>query len=432
MTQPTVTQQTTKTRRGRKPKASSETQPKDYEDRTQDTLASNAETDCSPGLSVEVEQSVLTTALVHVKEAVPLKPLQPIQAMVLIEAQKDNTIQLTGTNLNTTIRATVSATVNQLGILAVPANLKEVVSRSATGTLLLQSTSLLALTVKDSDRGSTTLTGMNSNDFPKIQPTFAPFNLKAEILLAALKACLIAACPKEEKGVLHGVHLVMTADTLHVTATDGHRLAQATTEIKGVGTEIECTLRLEFVKELCRLLSETDSQIQFSYDPEAHLVCIQVPLGKDLTIELIGRCYETPFPDVETVKQRYCFDKTVTLNRLLLATRLERLEAVSSNKSPVVYLTFTQKAVTLSKEEDTVQAQQVMDAVVEGVEDGFAIGFNLYYLLNFAKAIDSNDLQLSLSDALSLVNLKTAGNPKLPMKVDYYLMPMQVHSSQKG
>ncbi|MCD8487676.1 MAG: DNA polymerase III subunit beta [Desertifilum sp.] len=423
---------TTKTKRGRKPKASSETQPQDNQ--TQDQQVSKTVDDCSPGLSVEVEQSLLATALVHVKQVVPTKPLQPIQAMILIEAHKDNAIQLTGTNLNTTIRATVSATVNQLGALAIPATLKDVVSRSATGTLQLQSTSSEAIALFDSDRGRTTLTGMDSDDFPRIQPTkLTPFTLKAEILLAALKACLIAACLKEEKGVLHGVHLVLSKDTLHVTATDGHRLAQATTEIKEVGTEIECTLHLEFVKELCRLLSETtDSHIQFSYDVETRLVGIQVPLGKDLTVELMGRCYEAPFPDVEALKQRYSFDKSATLNRLLLATRLERLEAVSSNKSPLVYLRFTQKTVTLSKLEDSVQAQQVMDTVVEGVEDGFAIGFNLYYLLSFTKAIDSNELQLSLSDTVSLVNLTTAGSPKLPMKVDYSLMPMQILKEHSG
>jgi DNA polymerase III sliding clamp (beta) subunit (PCNA family) len=89
--------------------------------------------------------------------------------------------------------------------------------------------------------------------------------------------------------------------------------------------------------------------------------------------------------------------------------------------------------VALSKEEEMVQAQQVMEAVIDAAADGFTIGFNLYYLLSFVKAVDSSALQVEMGSAAGLVKLKAAGDTpqvELPMEIVYYLMPMQQRSGQ--
>ncbi len=98
-----------------------------------------------------------------------------------------------------------------------------------------------------------------------------------------------------------------------------------------------------------------------------------------------------------------------------------------------VQLRFTGTIVALSKEEERVQAQQVMAAAIDAAADGFTIGFNLYYLLSFVKAVDSSALQMDMGSAGGLVKLRAAGDTpqvELPMEIVYYLMPMQQRPKQ--
>jgi DNA polymerase III sliding clamp (beta) subunit (PCNA family) len=440
-----------KAKRGRKSKAISTT----IETETNPTPQAIAQTqpevepEINQAMHVQREQEVLALALTSIKPAIPTNPLQPVLGYVLFETTSKQA-SFTTSDLTFTLKATVKGNFKP-GKQLIPNEVVDVISCCAPGLVELveqNQNNNAHIVITDCGRGTTTLACQTNDEFPQITVDTPQFSLPAKVLLVTLKAAMVAAHPKPEKNVLHGVHwqLDPSSSTLFCEATDGSRVAQVTVDVSGIGKKkrnnptdkeasITCTLRLPFVKELCRVLTnvETESQVNFAYDPDSQQVLFKVALSETVTLEMIGRCFDAPYPELESYINRFNFPKTALFDRLEFTTRLERLTAIASNEAPIVKLHFIGTTVTLTKEEETLQSQQVMEAVIDQSTENFEICFNLYYLLRFLKAIDSSAVKIGMEFATSLMKLEVAGDTpqvEVPLAITYYVMPMQNGSKE--
>ena len=407
-----------------------------------------------PALSVEVGQEALTIALTSLEKVVPTKPPHPILGSILIEAAPGEARQLTltATNLMRSVTATLTlpdGVRRSAGAIAVPAKtLKEVVTHAAGGTLTLNQVakeSGTTLTVLDQEQGATTLSSNHASDFPQLSRTYPQHTLPAKVVLLALRTAAVASATKEEKGVLYGVHWQLDpgAETLNCTATDSHRVAQVEAAIGGVGrkrrsteadTRIDCCLRADFVRDLCQVLTalEPESTIDFGYDPDSYQVVFEIQVGGSVQLLMSSQCHEQPFLDVSGVIGRFIYDKEVVVDRAALQARLERLEATTTpSETPVIDIDCRTGSVTLSRESQSVQSQQVTAATVAEAAQGFKLACNLVYLSSFVKSCQSQQIKLTMGDPTTLVRVEAAGetaNITTNIATVYYLMPMQRRS----
>ena len=407
-----------------------------------------------PALSVEVGQEALTIALISLEKVVPTKPSHLILGSILIEAAPGDARQLTltATNLMRSVTATLTLPDGarvRTGAIAVPAKtLKEVVTHAAGGTLTLNQIakeSGTTLTVLDQEQGATTLSSNSAGDFPKLSIASPQYTLPAKVVLLALRTAAVASATKEEKGVLYGVHwqLDPDAETLNCTATDSHRVVQVEAAIGGVGrkrrsteadTRIDCRLRADFVRDLCQVLTvlEPESTIDFGYDPHSYQVVFEIQVSGGVQLLMSSQCHEQPFLDVSGVIGRFIYDKEVVVDRAALQARLERLEATTTpSETPVIDIDCRTGSVTLSRESQSVQSQQVTAATVAEAAQGFKLACNLVYLSSFVKSCQSQQIKLTMGDPTTLIRVEAAGetaNITTDITTVYYLMPMQRRS----
>jgi DNA polymerase III subunit beta len=420
-----------------------------------DSIVSPPAPEPIPALSVEVGQEALTIALTALEKVVPAKPSHPILSSILIEAVpgEASPLTLTATNLMRSVTATLNLPDRarvEAGAIATPAKtLKDVVTYAAGGTLALNqhwTDSGSTLTVLDQEQGATTLSSASAGDFPKLSTPSPQHTLPAKVVLFALRTAAVASAAKEEKGVIYGVHWQFDpgAETLNCTATDSHRVAQVEAEIRGVGrkrrsteteTVIDCRLRADFVKDICQVLAtlEPESTIDFGYDSDSYQVVFEIQVNQWVRLSLSSRCHEATFPDVSKLIGRFVYDKEVVVDRAALQARLERLEATTApSETPVIDIDCQTGTVTLSRESQSVQSQQMTAATVAEAAQGFKLACNLVYLSNFVKSCQSQQIKLTMGDPTTLIRVEAAGetaNITTGLTTVYYLMPMQRRES---
>ncbi len=167
------------------------------------------------------------------------------------------------------------------------------------------------------------------------------------------------------------------------------------------------------VSELRKLIDESgeevsvglsDSKIRFSFDEAV------------LTSKLI----DGTFPDYQRVIPAGN-DKELEVDRKLFADAVDRVSAISSEKSRAIKLTMSNGVLVLSASSpEHGSATEEIEVSYSG--DDLEIGFNSGYLLDITRQIEGDSARFSLADAASPTILREGGDASAL----YVLMPMRV------
>ena len=137
-------------------------------------------------------------------------------------------------------------------------------------------------------------------------------------------------------------------------------------------------------------------------------------------IVITSKLIDGTFPDYERVIPRDN-DKMLDVDRKLLADAVDRVSAISSEKSRAVKLTLGAGVLKLSASSpEHGLAEEEIEVDYNG--DGLEIGFNAAYLLDITRQIEGDTASLAMADAASPTVLReTADDSAL-----FVLMPMRV------
>ena len=154
--------------------------------------------------------------------------------------------------------------------------------------------------------------------------------------------------------------------------------------------------------EVAVALSET--KIRFSFDDAV------------LTSKLI----DGTFPDYDRVIPTGN-DKIMEVDCKLFADAVDRVSAISSEKSRAVKLSLEKGTLTLSANSpDSGSATEEIE--VDYDDEALEIGFNSRYLLDVTSQIESDGAQFSMADGASPTIVREVGDDSAL----YVLMPMRV------
>lgn len=372
-------------------------------------------------MKLTIERSTLLKSLGHVQSVVERRNTIPILSNVKLEAKPDG-LALNATDMDLEIVETVSADVAQPGSTTAPAHtLYEIVRKLPDGAQVE-----IAYGAEDgqlslrSGRSRFALSCLPVEDFPAmVGGEFShTFSLSAADLRGLIDRTRFAISTEETRYYLNGIFLHATqsegVDVLRAVATDGHRLARVEIPLpQGAAGMPGVIVPRKTVGELRKLIDETgmdvtislsESKIRFAFDDAV------------LTSKLI----DGTFPDYERVIPRDN-DKILEVDKKLFADAVDRVSAISSEKSRAIKVSVDKGTLTLSA--SSPEAGSAVEEVEASYEASpIEIGFNSRYLLDIMSQIEGDAARFAMADAASPTVIREVADGSAV----YVLMPMRV------
>ena len=309
----------------------------------------------------------------------------------------------------------------------------EIVSKLSNDSPLILSSDETSQQVElTSKSGTYQVRGMLSDDFPDLPLVESGTSLKLNPLLLsnAIKSTLFASSTDDAKQLLTGVNLTFDGYGIESAATDGHRLAvlnlnNIISDSKEIdsSTHIEkfsITLPSKSLREVEKFLSTCDisQPINFFID-KGQVVFISV--DDIITI----RALEGSYPNYSQLLPD-SFEKELEFDRKEFISSLERIAVLADQHNNVIKVTADGSAnlIKISTDaQDIGTGYESLPASYMG--EAFQIAFNVRYLLDGLKVIDSNLIKLSCNSPTTPAVFSPINSD---VNFTYLVMPIQIRN----
>ena len=375
-----------------------------------------------------VDRAVLLKALAHVQSVVERRNTIPILANVMLDAGEDR-LTLTATDMEIAVveEITQGVQVAQIGRCTAPAaTLYEIARRLGDGQKVefdhRGGDAPLGLR---SGRYATSLMVLPVEDFPSMTEGKLPhrFVLPAGALRELVDRTKFAISTEETRYYLNGIYLhaaeVEAGKVLRAVATDGHRLARVETSLpEGAAGMPGVIVPRKTVNEVRKLAEEASGE-DATIDVRLSDTKIQFRLG---AITLTSKLIDGTFPEYERVIPKGN-DKEMRVDRALFAQAVDRVAAISSERSRPVKLALShnQLVLTASSPEQGQAREELDSEAVSYASTPLEIGFQARYLKDITDQMQGQ-VVFRFADGSAPTIVEDEGRKSAL----YVLMPMRV------
>jgi DNA polymerase III subunit beta len=371
-------------------------------------------------MKLVIERSALLKSLGHVQSVVERRTTIPILSNVRLDAAK-GVLSLNATDMDLEIVESAPAEVGQGGETTAPAHtLYDIVRKLPDGAqveLAFGGDGQLTLT---SGRSRFQLACLPVDDFPALASgDFShTFSLSATDLRSLIDRTRFAISTEETRYYLNGIYLHATdsdgVDVLRTVATDGHRLARVELPLPdGAAGMPGIIVPRKAVTEVRKLIEEAEGEVTVSLSDAK----IRFSIGDTI---LTSKLIDGTFPDYERVIPTGN-DKVLEIDCKTLSKAVDRVSAISSEKSRSIKLNMEKGLVTLSA--SSPENGSAIEEVEASYDAGqLEIGFNSRYLLDIMQQIEGDAARFTMADAASPTVIRDVSDGSAV----YVLMPMRV------
>ncbi len=344
-------------------------------------------------MKLQVLQENLSTALATASRFTSTRAQLPVLGNILLSGKKTKLL-ISATNLETSVSISVGAQIEKEGEITIPSRvITDIISNLPAGSVNL-AVNKEQISVKAQNFEST-VSGMNSADFPSIPQTTGKDSIKLEKdeFLKALSQVAFAASIDETRPILTGILFIYKKGELVLVGTDGFRLSQKRIPMKGIQKTQNIILPKNALNELQRLSTDEDT-IGFSFKKADN----QVVFGIGRTV-LSSRILEGEFPDFERIIPKSSKIK-VNLDREEFLRAVKLAAVFARDSANIVKVKVKKGAVELSAESQASGSQETkVDAKVTGDpgKKGFEIAFNYRFLEDFLGAVKEDEIRIEFS-----------------------------------
>ncbi|WP_439520606.1 DNA polymerase III subunit beta [Hydrogenophaga sp.] len=361
-------------------------------------------------------QDKVLAALQSVAGIVERRHTLPILANVLLR-KTGSQVQLTTSDLEIQIRTTAALDGDD-GNFATTLGARKLIDilRTMPGdqTVSLESTGG-KLTLKGG-KSRFTLQSMPAEDFPLVQESasFGPvFSVPQKTLKSLLGQVSFAMAVHDIRYYLNGILFVAEGKQLSLVATDGHRLAFASSTLDVEVPKQEVILPRKTVLELQRLLSDKEGAIEMQFAAN------QAKFSFD-GMEFVTKLVEGKFPDYNRVIPKN-HKNIVTLGRAPLLASLQRTAIMTSEKFKGVRLNVEPGSLRVASS-NAEQEEAVDELDIDYSGDTIEIGFNVTYLIDALQNMSQEMVRVELSDGNSSALVTNPDDNAFK----YVVMPMRI------
>jgi DNA polymerase-3 subunit beta len=267
-----------------------------------------------------------------------------------------------------------------------------------------------------SGRSRFTLSTLPPSDFPSAEESSEAleFSISQERLKEMLDSTSFAMAQQDVRYYLNGLLFEVSPNFLRVVATDGHRLAMDTEDMSAPTDKIlQVIVPRKGILELARLLGEGEGNADIVIGSN-HI------RAKTANFTFTSKLVDGKFPDYDRVLPKGG-DKKIIADRNELRQSLSRTAILSNEKFRGIRLTLLDDEIKiLANNPEQEEAEEI--AAVEYKGDSLEIGFNVSYLVDVLTVLDTDTVQIIVSDPNSSALIQGAdGSSAL-----YVVMPMRL------
>jgi DNA polymerase-3 subunit beta len=357
-------------------------------------------------MKIYLSKTAILQGVQTVQRAVPLKsPMLNLQS-ILLTAQ-DNQITFAATDMEIGIRCFQKAEIEEEGTILLPAKLLFEIIRRLPDDIIECESNGRNFTLRYGD-ADFTLNGYDPEEYPEIGGFAATttMTLPGQILKKIIQQVQFACKIDEESGdVFSGILMETQDETLTLAATDTHRLAVntgtfSTTERGQMGgkvvdliskTKQSWIIPNKSMLELSRLLKNDDEVTIEGHRESARLNF------KFNDIELITRLINGQYPNYKQVIPTAAGAK-ILFDRLTLLEAVERAGLLSRDaylRTSVVRFQIEEGQIVINQ---AAEMGKIFERIpVEFTGTGMTISFNLRYIIDALKNIETEKVSLELS-----------------------------------
>ena len=371
-----------------------------------------------------VEREPLVDAVNWVARSISSRPMQTALLGIMIDVSDE--IVLTGSDLETSTKAVLSADITTSGKVLVPGRLLAEIARSLPAkpiTFTLDGTRVLVT----AGSAKFTLPTLATEEYPNL-PTIPPTAgiIPSDIFATAVNQVAIAAGKDDSLPTLTGVHVDIKGDNITLAATDRYRLAVKEIKWTAQTADLETTtlLRARTLFDAAKALSSS-SNVTIALSPSSSNEKLIGFLSDDKT--MTSRTLDGTFPPF-----RHLLPTTTTAEAIIevapLLDSVRRVALVTDKTVPLRLIFSTNSLQLEAGAGDDAQATENLEIDYTG--EDINIAFNPTFLTDGLQAIGTPFVHIGFTGANkpAVLSGKSEANGAINESYKYLLMPMRYTS----
>ena len=331
----------------------------------------------------------LSQACQNVQRAASTKTAIPAIEGILMVA-KDNTLTLTGYDLEMGITTSISAKVEEEGELVLNAHMFSETLRKLPESVVSIFSDSRQIAAISCGEFESTLIGISAEEYPDLPSVSGgyPITINQDILKDMVKKTIFSVAVKDSKIVHTGIKFEIEENHIRLIAVDGVRLAIRNENIEYTGENLSFVVPAKTLSEVVKLMSEDDEDVTLGVG-KRHII---FELGG---YQIISRLLDGEFLNYKAAIPSAT--KTVIhANTRNLIESIDRTSLIITDKikSPVKCV-FEDNLIKISSITSLGTANDRLSAQIEG--ESCTIGFNNKYMLDALKVCDTDEVRILLN-----------------------------------
>lgn len=314
----------------------------------------------------------------------------PILDNFLFELDK-NTLNVSASDLETTITSKLNVESNEKGAVCIPARL-------LLDTLKTFPEQPLTFTVEDnhtveisSSSGKYALAYADGDDFPNAIELKEPSvtKIQGDILATAISKTIFAAGNDDLRPVMSGVFFQFSTEELTFVATDAHKLVKYTRSDVNASETAEFIMPKKPLNLLKGILAGSEEDVTIEYnESNANF--------KFENTEMVCRLIDGKYPNYEAVIPKENPNK-LTIDRNQFLNSVRRVSIFSNKTTHQIRLKIAGAELNVSAEDIDYsnKADERLTCAYQG--DDIQIGFNSRFLTEMLNNLTSDEVSLEMS-----------------------------------
>lgn len=365
-------------------------------------------------MKITAAREAILGPLQSVIGVVERRQTMPILANVLLSA-RENRLSVTGTDLEVELVASHEVTVEQPGDVTVPGRKLLDIFRALPEKSSVSVATEGERAVLRAGRSRFTLSSLPAAEFPLVEEINAQQHLSVSRkgLRELIDKTHFSMAQQDVRYYLNGMLLETEGEVLRAVATDGHRLALCETQLEAPSVSAQQVIvPRKGVLELQRtLVGEGNLEVAVGTNH------IRINIGD---IRLTSKLIDGRFPEYARVLPARP-SKIIEANRELLRQSFQRTAILSNEKYRGIRLNLKPGTLTIQAHNpEQEEAEDELEVSYEGEE--LEIGFNVSYLLDALAALDTEKVEIGLTDPNSSCLVRSPG----AARARYVVMPMRL------
>jgi DNA polymerase-3 subunit beta len=355
----------------------------------------------------------LLAPLQSVIGVVERRQTMPVLANVLLSA-RDARLAITGTDLEVELVAAVRVAVEQPGDITVPGRKLLDIFRALPEAVSVTLSSEGERVVVRAGRSRFTLSSLPAAEFPVVEEINAQqvLSLSQGEFRRLIDKTHFSMAQQDVRYYLNGLLLETQDRQLRAVATDGHRLALCEMTLSEPAKPGQVIVPRKGVLELQRILG-AGGQLELAIGTNH----VRAQIGD---IRFTSKLIDGRFPEYGRVIPSSP-PRTVQADRETLRQALQRTAILSNEKYRGIRLAVRTDLLTIQAHNpEQEEAEDQVEVVYPGEE--LEIGFNVNYLLDALAAIETEKVEIGLTDSNSSCLIHAPGTTQ----TRYVVMPMRL------